>query len=238
MGREEQAARHAHEALNYEPESGDAYAALAYVRDRQQRLREAHELWSQALELVPRQASSYLLRGRHLLALAEGGGLIGDGSDRAQLAGDARWALKAATEIDPSYGEAWKMLGVSHLLPGGEPAEGIQALERARGLLPGRGDVLLHLVQLYVRDDRDDEAIALVEGELRRVATPEEVAAAHEEIERWQLVRSANQALEAGDVEAGIALFDRAISVTSDPELRSQMKESLADLRTRLEEES
>ena len=60
-----------------------------------------------------------------------------------------------------------------------------------------RSDILLHLVQLYVRADRDDEAMALAEGELSRIATPEEVASAHEEIERWGLVRSANEALDA-----------------------------------------
>ncbi len=238
LGREEEAARHLHRALEYEPDSGDAWAGLAYVRDRQQRLAEAHELWSRALELVPRSASSYLLCGRHLLTLSEGGGLAGDGSDRMALADRARRVLGIATGIDPAFGEAWVMRGVAHLLPGGDAAEGIEHLERARALLPGRSDVLLHLVQLYVREGREDEAIALAEGALSRIADPQRVAAAHEEIERWGLVRSANEALRAGDVESGIDLFDRAISVTSDPDLRSEMEEKLEGLRRRLEGES
>ena len=238
MGREEEAARHLHLALEFEPESGDAYAGLGYVRDRQQRLAEADELYKEAMDLVPRAASSYLLYGRHLMTLVEGGGVVGDGSDREALAERARWTLAAATEIDPQYGEAWAMLGVSHLLPGGEPELGIPPLERARSLLPGRGDLLLHLVRLYVRADRDDAAWALTEGELSRIATPEEVAAAREEIERWGLVRAANVALRDGEVEEGLHLFDQAISVTSDPDLRGQMEEQLVELRARLEGES
>ncbi len=236
MGREDEASQHIHRALEHAPESGDAWAALAYVRDRQQRLKEADELWSRALEAVPRTAVSYLLAGRHYLTLAEGGGLEGDGSELQELADQARWVLAAATEIDPSFGEAWLMRGVAHLLPGSDAAEGIPHLERARQLLPGRSDVLLHLIQLSVRDGREDEAIAIAEGPLTRIAEPEEVAAAHEEIERWRLVRSANEALQAGEIEAGLELFDRAISVTSDPDLRSQMEERLAALRRRLEE--
>ncbi len=235
MGREDEASRHLHEALEHDPESGDTWAGLAYVRNRQQRLTEAHELWQRALELVPRVATSYLLCGRHLMALAEGGGLVGDGSDRQQLAEQARWVLGTATELDPAFGEAWVMRGVAHLLPGGEPAEGIPHLRRARELLPGRSDVLLHLVQLLVRDGREDEAVAITEGSLSGIAEPEVVAAAQEEIERWRLVRSANEALRAGDVEAGLKLFDRAISVTSDADLRAQMEERLSIMRQQFE---
>jgi tetratricopeptide (TPR) repeat protein len=238
MGREEEAAQHLHLALDYAPDSGDAYAGLGYARDRQQRLAEADELYKQAMELVPQSATSYLLYGRHLMTLVEGGGLVGDGSDRKPLAERARWALAAATEIDPLYGEAWAMRGVAHLLTGGDVEEGIPHLERARELLPGRGDLLLHLVRLYVRADRDDAAWALTEGELSRVAKPEEVAAAREEIERWGLVRGANEALKEGEVEEGLRLFDQAISVTSDPDLRRQMEEQLVALRARLEGES
>ncbi len=235
MGREEEAARHLHRALEYAPEAGDAWAGLAYVRDRQQRLTEADELWTRAIALGPRLASSYLLYGRHLMTLSQGGGLVGDGTDRARLAERARRALAGATAIDPSYGEAWRMRGVAHLLAGGDPAEGIDHMLRARELFPGRGDVLLHLVQLYVRAGREGEARALVDGELSRVAEPQELAAAREEIERWGLVRSANEAILAGDFETGLLLFDEAISVTSDPDLRLEMEEKLLDLRRRFD---
>jgi tetratricopeptide (TPR) repeat protein len=235
MGREEEAAQHLHRALEYTPDSADAWAVLAYVRDRQQRLEEAHQMWAAAIDLGPRLASSYLLHGRHLMTLSEGGGLTGDGSDRAALAAAARATLRIATELDPSYGEAWAMRGVADLLAGGSVDEGIAHTLRARELLPGRSDILLHLVQLYVRAGRDSEARAIAEGELSRIAAPDEVAAAHEEIERWGLVRSANEALRAGDYETGLVLFDEAISVTSDPYLRQQMEERLATLRRSFE---
>ncbi len=237
MGREEEAAHHIHRALEYAPESGDAWAALAYVRDRQQSLSEAHTIWEAAIDLVPVTPTSYLLHGRHLMTLVEGGGLVGDGSDRLELATAARQALATATELDATYGEAWAMRGVANLLPGGEVEEGIRHMLTARDLLPGRSDVLLHLVQLYVRAGRESDARAIAEGELSRIAEPEEVAAAQEEIERWGLVRSANEALSVGDYEIGLDLFDQAISVTSDPDLRRQMEERLIDMRRRFEEE-
>ena len=237
MGREEEAARHALDALAYDPESGDAYAVLAYARDRQQRLREAHELWREAEKRVPAEAGSYLLHGRHLMALAEGGGLPGDGTDVASLADDARRSLAVAAEIDPSYGEAWALLGVSHLLPGGRPGEGIGHLERATSLLPGRADLLLHLVQLYVREGRDQEALGVIESDLRQVGSDEMIAAAEEEVARWRLIRSANAAMTEGDLETAIALFDQAISLTSDPDLRTRMEESLHRMRLAQEED-
>ncbi|MDX1384309.1 MAG: tetratricopeptide repeat protein, partial [Thermoanaerobaculia bacterium] len=237
MGREEEAARHLLAALDHDPDSGDAYAGLGYVRDRQQRLEEAHQLFAQALERAPRDATSYLLLGRHLSTLASGGGLAGDGSDVVALAGQARTAFASAAETDPSYGEAWAMRGIAQLLPGGDPGDGIPHLERAVRLLPGRTDLMLQLVGLYARAGREDEALALAEGTLARLSDPETAAAAHEEIERWGLIRAADEALAAGDSERAVRLFDQAVSITSDPELRSRMEERLAELQTRLEPE-
>ncbi len=239
MGRDGEAERHLGLALDYDPGFADARAGLAYVRDRQGRRAEAAALWEQAMrwsETAEGTAAgplAHLLYGRHLLARArEEAAAPGRGA--AELARAAEAAFARAVDLAPGFAEARAMRGYAHLFGGLDPAAGIPHLERARRELPERSDLLVALVQLYLRADREAEARSVVEGDLARRDEPELLAAAREEIERFRLIRAANLALAAGEEERGLRLLDEAISVTSDPELRMRMEERLETLERRI----
>ncbi len=236
MGREAEAERHFALALDYDPGFADARAGLAYLRDRQGRHAEAAALWEQAVaaeggEGAAAGALTHLLYGRHLLARARG---EAPGREAALLATAAEAAFARAAELAPEFAEARAMRGYAHLFGGLDPAAGIPHLERARRELPERSDLLLALVQLYVRADREAEARAVVDGDLALRGEPELLQAASEEIERWGLIRSANRAFAEGQAERGLRLLDEAISITSDPELRMRMEERLDTLERRM----
>ncbi len=235
-GREEEAERHYRLALDYEPERAEALAGIGFVRDLQGRLAEAEEYFRQALAAGPESALTFLLYGRHLVALVQEGSAARERAELEALARRASEAFAAALALEPDYGEALAMLGFCHLLPGLDPAAGIAPLERASELLPGRSDILLHLVQLYLRAERPQAARSLVEGALAEVGGPEALERGREEIERWSLIRAANLAFREGDTESGLRFYDQAVSATSDPELRARMEEQLLELRRRVGE--
>jgi hypothetical protein len=57
------------------------------------------------------------------------------------------------------------------------------------------------------------------------------VRAVNEAIERKVLTHAAQEALEAGEIDEGLSLFDQAVSITTDPALREQMEERLLALQ-------
>ena len=126
------------------------------------------------------------------------------------------------------------MLGYSHLFGDLDAGEGVPHLERAVAELTGRSDLLFHLLQLYLKDGQVERAEKLVDRELTRFGDEELVAQAREEVRRSVLIRAANRALAGGEYEQGLLLLDQAISVTTNPTLRSQLIERLDTLERRL----
>ncbi len=221
MQRTSEAESHFHLALEFDGEHADSHAGLAAVRDYSGRWDEAEVLYRDAVRLSSAEALTYLLYGRHLLR----------GGDRH--AGRAREVLRQAVELDEDYGEAWALLGAAHLTMDADPESGLRALQRARRLLPDRMDLVFFQAQLYARHGEVKKARGLVEGVLAQRADPELVDRARSEVERLHLLRSANEAFERQEVEAGLRLFDEAISVTVDPSLREKMELQLLELQRR-----
>ncbi len=240
MGRDAEAERHLRLALDYEPDLADAWAGMAYVRDRQDRRAEAAQIWAQAMrgegagEGRSASALAHLLYGRHLLARVREEAPAARAGEAAALAAAAEAAFARAVELAPGYAEARAMRGYAHLFGGLDPTAGVPHLEAARRELPERSDLLLTLAQLYLRADREAEARAVVEGDLARRDEPEILAAAREEVERSSLIGSANRAFASGEPELGLRLLDEAVSITSDPDLRMRMEERLDTLSRRV----
>ncbi len=222
MRRTADAERHFQRALDREADHPEVHAGLALVRDLQGRRDEAAVLYRDALRLGSADPLTYLLYGRHLLSQGRGS------------AERARAILRQAVDLDRGYGEAWVLLGLAHLDGAADPAAGVRALERARSLLPDRLDILFHLAQLEVRNDRPRRAEALV-AELAGRGATEMAQRARREVERSKLIQAAEQALERDEVEEGLRLFDEAISLTVDPLRRDEMEAKLLELQDRLE---
>jgi tetratricopeptide (TPR) repeat protein len=227
--------RHAEElfnlALGHEPESAEALAGLASLRDGQARLEEAGVLFDDALALGPKSARSYLRYGRHLLRRIE---LEEDSGRAKQLALDAKTSFLTAGALEPSFAETLVMLAFVHLFDGLEAEEGLGFGERARELLPTRVDVVHTLIRLHLKLGSIDRATELLEGSLGVLAKREFQERVRDEIQRAELLLAARAALSDGRWDEGLELFDQAISHTVDAEVRVQMEEQLE----RLEQEA
>lgn len=221
MRRTADAESHFHAALEFDGEHPEAHTGLALVRDQHGRLDEAEVLYRDAVRLGSSDPLTYLLYGRHLLR-------VGD-----RQAERARAMLRRAVELDGDYGEAWALLGAAHLTADADPGDGIRSLQRARHLLPDRMDLVFFQAQLHARNAEPDKARGLVEGILAARADAELVDRARSEVERLNLLRAADDAFERQDSEAGLRLFDRAVSVTVDPGLRARMEDQLLELQRR-----
>lgn len=220
--------RHAEELLNralgYQPESAEALAGLASLREGQSRLEEAGILFDDALAQAPRSALPYLRYGRHLLRRRE---LVPDVSERARLALEAKVSFLAAAGLEPSFAEPQVMLAFVHQLDGLEASEGLVHGRRARELLPTRVDVVHILIRLHLKLGSIDRANGLLEG-LAALAEPEFRESVRSEIQRAELLLAARAALSEGRWDEGLELFDQAISYTEGAELRLRMEEQLA----------
>jgi Tfp pilus assembly protein PilF len=236
QGDENQAERLFDLALAYDPESPDAIAGLAHVRDLQSRLEEAEVLYRQGFELGASDPLTYIHYGRHLLTLMEEARRRLETTEVKRLAAAARNAFRGAVEIDPQFAEGHAMLGYAHLFGDLDPADGVAPLERARELLPARTDVVFYLLQLELRRGNFDRARSLADGPLRRLGDLSLQQRAEEEIERASYLRAANEAFQEGRQEEGLELMGDAIAITSDPDLRAAMELEQARLEKRFED--
>jgi len=231
IGQESAAERQVDLALRYDSRLPEALAELAQLRDRQDRRTEASVLYREATADDPDDARVWLLYGRHQLDLLLGGGPDPEDADRVTQARSARDAFARAAEIDPDFAEVQALLGYSHLFGDLEAASGIPYLERAIDLLPGRGDLQVALVQLLLKDEQPKRARAVIETELVALGAPDLVDRAREEVERWELLRASDAALRTGSAQEAVDLFEAAVAMTTDLELRARMELHLEALR-------
>lgn len=230
IGRRDGAEAHFQRALDLRPEHPDSLAGMARLRDASSRFEEAEILYQEALEGGSLRPQTFLHYGRHLLRMAGVAPVDGPGS-RQELLARSRWSLEQAIELKGNYGEAWFLLGTSYGVGGGDPQEGLRALEKAHGLLPARLDVVAQLAQAYARLGRRGAARSLVDDLLRPRAEPEMVARVEDEVERLLLLSAAQKAFEVEDFETALDLFDQAISLTRDADLRRQLEAQLIQLQ-------
>ncbi|GLH71037.1 hypothetical protein GETHPA_25700 [Geothrix rubra] len=135
-------------------DAGDApaWAAKSQALASLQRFGEARAAADRALALNPGLADALLARG-----LARAGTAIAQrnlGSLRKALG--AMDDLRAATQADPTLGDAWMSLGLAYeMLPGllgGSTKKALACAESLRRVAPARGDLLQALV--LVEEDR------------------------------------------------------------------------------------
>jgi len=229
LGRHPAARERFLDALELAPGYPEALSGLAYLEDLVGSFDEASVLHREALAADPATALVWLRYGRHLLHRRH---QVRSREEADRLAEDARAALARAVALDPDFAEARAVLGQAHLFGDADPRDGVPHLEAALDRMPSRMDLVFHLVQLHVKAEDFPRARARIE-QLRRWGEVEMAERAQEALERGGLVQAANRALEEGDVEKGLRLFDEAVSLTSDPDMRQQMEEQLRELQRR-----
>lgn len=153
------AKEHFDAALAIDGSYGPAVAGLGRLDEAAGRVDDALARYERAAELAPDDFMVSFLLGR---ALFERHATTPTARDVEPLTRRTRAALRRAAVQQPSFAEAWALLGTTYTWDTEPEDIGIQAMETASRLLPKRGDLGYNLVLLQLRRDRIEEARATI----------------------------------------------------------------------------
>ncbi len=239
LNQSDRARSHLHRALELEGGHAEALAALAFLLDRESRFGEAEVLFDEAMTNGSSDARTFMRYGQHQLQLLSVPGkasLPADeedsaSRDRTNRAAAARKAFGRAIQIDPQFAGAHAAFGIAHLVGEVDARPGIESLRKAWQWLPGRDDLPLSLLRLYLKAERIEEARQVYRAAFSRHPETESAFRAIEEIDRAVLLAESARALEDGEVEEGLQLLDEAVTITTDGNLRRRLEERLIELQ-------
>jgi tetratricopeptide (TPR) repeat protein len=172
MGRNEEANARLEHALQLDPQLAGAHASLGMLRTRQRRFDEAKE---QLRAAVSAGAPNYLAHYYYAYALSREGMSESGFADgySAETARAMRDALHKSIELRPDFPESYSLLAFVNLVTGEDFEEGVKLINRARALSPGKEYYALLLAQLYLRQEKFDEARATLEPLTRDASDPQ-----------------------------------------------------------------
>jgi tetratricopeptide (TPR) repeat protein len=145
-----EATAHFQKAVSIDPEHGPSLAGLGLLAERRANWADAERLYRHAMVAAPDDPTVQHRSGAFLL-------------ERGQDLALARSALERATQLAPSFGQAWLDLARAHLAAGDFGHDALAAAEQAHRLLPWRQDVTRTLFRLYLANERRDDAIELMD---------------------------------------------------------------------------
>ncbi|MBV9924676.1 MAG: DUF1570 domain-containing protein [Acidobacteria bacterium] len=162
INRPDDAAVRLQHALELDPANVLARTSLGMARLRQKRDAEAIVHLHEA---AAASANNYLPHYYYAYALSkqgavEGGFVPGYPPDRAA---EMRASLRKAISLRPDFPESYYLLSWVNLVTGENIAEGVQLIRQAIALAPGDQRYSLVLAQLYLRQDKIEEARRLAE---------------------------------------------------------------------------
>lgn len=145
-------------ALDLDPTNVTARAALGMARLRQKRNAEAivHLREAAAAGATNYLAHYYLAYALSRAGMGEGGFM--PGGYPPEMATEMRTALRKAISLRPDFPESYHLLAWINLVSGDNPAEGVQLIRQALALAPGNQHYALILAQLYLRQEKFEEA--------------------------------------------------------------------------------
>jgi tetratricopeptide (TPR) repeat protein len=171
INRADDAAARLEHALELDPALTPARASLGMARLRQKRLAEATEELRKA---VAAGAQNYLAHYYLAYALSREG--MGEGGFAPRYTPEStremREALDNAIRLRPEFPESYHLLAFVNLVTGENVEEGVRLIQKARALAPGNEHYALILAQLYLRQEKFDEARRAAEPLARETAEP------------------------------------------------------------------
>jgi tetratricopeptide (TPR) repeat protein len=229
--RMKQAERHLREAVSLDPRHGPAWAALGQLEHQRGRFKEASALFDKALGLAPDDPSIALLYAYSLVERTFPPGVVVRRAvgDVPKALTQARDLFKRALKDSPDIVEAWAGLGSTYAFDSGNLGPGVAALEKALTLAPGRVDVAVDLAELYVRSGKRQRAEDLIERIVRHSSDPEQRAAGQAVLLRAD-VAEAQDRVQKGDIEGGLAALRKLRAGAPSPEERKEIDGILSDL--------
>jgi tetratricopeptide (TPR) repeat protein len=157
IDRPDDAAARLQRALALDPSNVMARASLGMARLAQKRDAEAVR---ELREAAAAGATSHLAHYYYAYALSRQG--VAEGGYARdyppESAREMRASLRKAISLRPDFPESYRLLAWVNLVTGEEIAEGVQLIRRAIALAPGNQHYALVLAQLYLRQDKVEEA--------------------------------------------------------------------------------
>ncbi|MDA8017932.1 MAG: hypothetical protein MPN21_10835 [Thermoanaerobaculia bacterium] len=249
VGAVDYAAAHYRRALELDPSHAVAHGGLATVRDLHGSWQESELLFRDAHRLGVADPLTFVRYARHSLSYPNqesDGFASGASKPWLEATSRARNVLDRAVRAEPHYAVAYQLLAASHLGPGGDPSDGLDAALVAQriqpiALLPRLLEVRL---RLELAEDvrrgggQTDLAVSRI-ADLGAFGAPQETVVDLElrvDVARW--LRRSVLALARGEVEEGLSALDHAVSAAADPDQRRRLEARLLRLRGSLASDS
>ncbi|HEX8286119.1 MAG TPA: tetratricopeptide repeat protein [Pyrinomonadaceae bacterium] len=163
INRPEDASARLERALRLDPSLTMARASLGMTRLRQKRFGEAKEELRKA---VASGAQNYLAHYYYAYALSREGTRedgYRHGGYAPEVAKEMRESLRKAISLRPDFPESYHLLGWINLVMGEELEVSAALLRRALTMAPGNEHYALVLAQIYLRQEKFDQARQTVE---------------------------------------------------------------------------
>ena len=215
-------------AIRIDASHAAAYSGLGFLRDLQKRPDDAAGYFEKAISLQPDDPLTLFLYAENLVERFTPSGTI-----VRRWAGDtppelvrARELYRKSIRLRPDVAEAYAGLGLTYIFDEGDLTAGIEALEKARLLLPSRMDVVINLVGLYARSGEVSKARDLVDRVLARSGHPQELEAGRELLLESEL-KTAQTLADKGDVDAALKILKAVMAGTRDAALRKTLAEQI-----------
>lgn len=163
-------------AIQLDPTLAPAHASLGLIRIYTGQLDEAQKYLEKAVT-YDKAGKNHLIYYYYAMALMREGSSVGgvqmlSSSFDPQKAQLIRTNLKRAIEINPGFARSYSLLSFINLVTGEQIDETLALLKRALQAAPGDQDLAFQLAQLYLRQNKYDDAKKTVEPIARNAAEP------------------------------------------------------------------
>lgn len=151
VGRLEDAEKHLKEAITLDQKLGIAFASLGMLEMRRGRFDEARGYLEQATAAGSQNYLVHYYFATILSRAAFGSGRRMVTGISGELARKIRAELQKTIELQPTFAEAYRLLGFVNLVEGVQLEESVALLKRAIALAPGDQEFAFLLAQIYLR---------------------------------------------------------------------------------------
>ncbi len=158
-------------AVKLDPNLAVAHASLGMAQMKAQRFAEAKQSLQRALAVG---SQNHMAHYYYAFILSREGMDAGNRISRypPEVAQTMREHLKKAIAIAPGFPESYNLLAFVDLITGEELDEAANLIKRAIALSPSRQEFVFMLAQIYMRQQKHDEAQKLLEPVARNAQEP------------------------------------------------------------------
>ncbi len=246
-----EAEAHLREALRLEPDNGAALMDMGALLASKGEFDAAISHFERAATRLPDDSLLSYREARALLHRKEFERSVGEGASDGfppETLARTRELLGKAIKNRPSFAEAYVELGNLADAPGGSLEAGIEALEKARTLMPLRLDVTMSLFFLYLKVGNRATAQALFDKVILAQRDEDSIRWARMQLEYDAKGRAPeatgtpgspvvtqapvpNEALFEERKRSYVQVLEEALKTTSDPESRKRLEQEIERAR-------